>query len=113
MWCVQCENGEEFTSSYLIVATGLTQQLQNRELEETILKGLTGKLYHAGEIKGVTEEQRGERLLIVGGGETGGDLCTDFYDFCQYIYSDSTSSEKWPRLSHGENHRPLTRHHQC
>ena len=85
MWCVQCESGDKYTSSYLVVSTG-PNQVQNRELEETILKGFTGKLYHAGEIKEVTEEHRGERLLIVGGGETGGDLCTEFYGFCQYIY---------------------------
>ena len=85
MWCLQCENGDEYTSSYLVVATGVHEK-PNRELENTVLKEFTGKMYHAAEIKGATEEQRGERLLIVGGGETGSDLCIEFYDFCQFIY---------------------------
>ena len=84
-WWVECENGEKFTSSYLVVATGL-QQNPNRELEETVLKGFTGEIYHACEIKGATEEQKGKRLLVVGGGETGSDICIEFYNHSEFIY---------------------------
>ena len=85
MWCVQCENGDVYTSSYLVVATGLHQK-PNRELEVTVLKGFTGQLYHAGEIKGATEEYIGKRLLVVGGRETGSDLCMEFHELCKFIY---------------------------
>ena len=85
VWSIQCENGDVYTSPYLVVATG-PQQKPNRELEDTVLKEFTGKLYHAGEIKGATEEYRGKRLLVVGGGETGSDLCMEFHDLCKYIY---------------------------
>ena len=84
-WHVQCENGDEYTSSHLVISTGRQQQ-QNRELEDTVLKGFTGRIYHAGEIKGVTEEHRETRLLVVGGGETGSDIVTELYDTCKYIY---------------------------
>ena len=85
IWWVQCENGDEYTSTNLVVTTG-PQHLQNRELEDTVLKGFTGEIYHAGEIKGVREEDRGKRLLIVGGGETGSDLCIEFYEHSKFIY---------------------------
>ena len=84
-WWIQCENGDMYTSSHLVVATGLHQK-PNRELEDTVLKGFTGPIYHASEIKGATEEYRGKRLLVVGGGETGSDLCIELYDLCKYIY---------------------------
>ena len=84
-WWVECENGEKYTSSRLVVATGLHQK-PNRELEDTILKGFTGEIYHASEIKGATEKQKGKRLLVVGGGETGSDICIEFYNHCDCIY---------------------------
>ena len=85
VWWIQCENGDEYTSNNLVVTNG-PQQIPNRELESSVLKGFTGKIYHAGEIKGVSEEHRGKRLLVVGGGETGSDICIDFYDHSQFIY---------------------------
>ena len=84
-WWVKCENGDEYTSSHLIVATG-PQQMPNRELEDTILNGFTGKIYHSSEIKGATEEHKGKRVLVVGGGETGSDICIELYNVCKYIY---------------------------
>ena len=84
-WWVKCENGDEYTSSQLILATGI-HHVPNRELEDTILKGFTGKIYHSSKIKGATEEYRGKRVLVVGGGETGSDICIELYDVCKYIY---------------------------
>ena len=85
LWCVQCENGDEYTSSKLVVATG-PQQRQNRELEGTVLKGFSGKIYHAGEIKAATDEHRDKRLLVVGGGETASDICIEFHDVSRFTY---------------------------
>ena len=51
-WYIECENGEEYTSSHVVITTGV-HQIPNCELEDTILKGFTGKLYHAREIKGL------------------------------------------------------------
>jgi len=84
-WYIECENGEEYTSSHLVIATGV-HQIPNRELEDTILRGFTGKLYHAREIKGLIEEHRGQRLLVVGGGETGSDICMEWHSHCKFIY---------------------------
>ena len=85
IWCVQCENGDEYTSNNLVVTTGQLH-LPNRDLENTVLKDFTGKIYHASEIKEVSKEHEGKRLLIVGGGETGSDLCMDFYAHSEFIY---------------------------
>jgi dimethylaniline monooxygenase (N-oxide forming) len=85
LWWVVCENGEEYTSSNLVITTG-PQQKQNRELESTVLKGFTGKVYHAGEIKEATEEHKDKRLLVIGGGETGSDICMEFHKISRFIY---------------------------
>ena len=84
-WWIKCENGDVYTSSYLVVATGPNRK-PNRELENCVLKGFTGKIYHSIEIKEAGEEFRDKRLLVVGGGETGSDICIDFYDHCKNIY---------------------------
>ena len=85
LWWIECENGDQYTSSKLVVATG-PQQRQNRELEQTVLRGFSGEIYHAGEIKGATEEQKDKRLLVVGGGETASDLCLEFHSVSKFIY---------------------------
>ena len=46
VWSVCCSNGDTYTSKYLVVASGEHQD-PNRELEESLLKGFTGKIYHA------------------------------------------------------------------
>ena len=85
MWRVVCSNGDIYTSSFLIVATGLIQK-PNRELEETMLKGYSGKVLHASEIKGPIEEYKGKRVLVLGGGETGADICREWLDDSKFIY---------------------------
>ena len=85
MWWFKCENGDVYTSSYLVVATGPNQK-PNRDLENSVLKGFAGRTYHASKIKSISEEYRGKRLLVVGGGETGSDICMEFYGLCKYIY---------------------------
>lgn len=42
-WHTTCTSGDIYTSKFLVVATGVLQQ-PNRELEETVLKGFTGKI---------------------------------------------------------------------
>lgn len=78
LWRVECANGDAYTSAFLVVATGLVQN-PNLELLDTALKGFAGKVYHAREIKEPLEEHRGQRLLVVGGGETGSDICLEWY----------------------------------
>ena len=46
LWRVICSSGDTYTSSFLIIATGVIQK-PNRELQETMLKGYTGKIFHA------------------------------------------------------------------
>ena len=85
LWRVECANGDAYASTYLVVATGLVQK-PNLELLDTTLKGFSGKVYHAGEIKAPLEEHRDQRLLVVGGGETGSDLCMEWYNHVRCIY---------------------------
>ena len=67
-WHVTCSTGDTYTSTYLIVATGL-HQTPNRELEKITLKGYTGKVYHASEIKVIMEKHKNERLYLSWGEE--------------------------------------------
>ena len=84
-WMITCLNGKSYQSKFLIMATGLVNA-PNRELEKTVLKGFTGPVYHSHEIKYPLEEYRGKRLLLVGGGETGSDICTDWHGHVESIY---------------------------
>ena len=84
-WRVTCANGDVYSSTYLVVAAGLHQK-PNRELESTVLKEFTGKVLHACEIKEPLEEFRNCRLLLLGGGETGSDICMDWIDHSEFIY---------------------------
>lgn len=85
IWNVSCSGGTTYTSKYLVVAAGVLQQ-PNRELEETILKGFTGKVVHACEVKQPLEEFKNKRLLLLGGGETSSDICLDWFDHAEFIY---------------------------
>ena len=84
-WKVTCSSGKVYRSTYLVVAAGV-HQYPNRELEKTMLKGFTGKVLHSIEIKEPLEEFKDSRLLILGGGETGSDLCIDWIDHAKFIY---------------------------
>ena len=84
-WIVSCSSGMVYTSYALVIATGLNQR-PNRELQKTILKDFTGKFYHASEIKAPIEKHRGERLLLLGGGETASDICMDWVDHVKFTY---------------------------
>ena len=84
-WHVTSSNGDIYTSTNLIIATGVIQK-PNRELENTTLKGYTGKIFHASEIKAPLEEYRGKRLLLLGGGETASDLCMEWFSHVEFIY---------------------------
>ena len=84
-WRVTSSSGRTYTSSYLVVATGVVQ-CPNRELEGTTLKGFTGRVLHACEVKQPLEEFRDKRLLLLGGGETGSDVCMDWYDHASSIH---------------------------
>ena len=84
-WHVTCSTGDTYTSTYLIVATG-AHQTPNRELEKTTLKGYTGKIYHASEIKATLDEHNNERLLLLGGGETASDICMEWFDHVKFTY---------------------------
>lgn len=61
-------------------------QVPNCQLEETALKGYTGKVLHASEIKQPLHEFKNSHLLLLGGGETGSDICIDWIDHAEFIY---------------------------
>ena len=82
-WYVYTSN-EVFISDFLIVCTG--QSKPNRELSTTLFKDFAGSIYHAAEIKEPIKHLEGCRLLIVGGGETGSDLCSEWYNYTSLIY---------------------------
>lgn len=84
-WRVTCSGGNIYTSKYLVVASGLFQQ-PNRELEGSVLRGFTGTILHACEVKEPLAEFKGKRLLLLGGGETGSDMCLDWFDHSEFIY---------------------------
>ena len=84
-WIVRCANGDVYTSRFLIIATGVHQH-PNRELEKTMLKGFTGKIYHAREIKKLIPEHKDQRLLVLGGGETGSDIVMEWFSHSKFIY---------------------------
>ena len=84
-WKTTCSNGTTYTSKHLVVATGVVQK-PNRELEQSLLRDFTGKIYHACEIKAPLEEHRGQRLLVLGGGETASDICTEWRDLVEFTY---------------------------
>ena len=84
-WKVTCSAGDVYTSKYLIVASG-EHQKPNRELEESVLKGFTGDILHASTIKEPLEKYRRKRVLLLGGGETGSDICLDWINHAETIY---------------------------
>ena len=84
-WLTICSNKKIYKSKFLVVATGIVQK-PNRELEHSTLKGFTGPIYHASQIKSPLEDFRGKNLLVVGGGETGSDICTDWYEHARSIH---------------------------
>ena len=85
MWITTCTTGQVYTSKHIIVATGANQR-PNLEPRDTILKGFTGKVYHAQQIKQPLEEHRGQRLLLLGGGESSSDICTEWCEHMELIY---------------------------
>jgi len=84
-WITECNNGDIYKSRFLVVATGIVQ-VPDRRLESTLLKGYSGPTYHASQVKHPLQEFRGKRLLVVGGGETGSDICMDWYDHVDTIH---------------------------
>lgn len=85
VWRVSCSTGDVYTSTHLVIAAG-GHQVPNRELEGKTLRGFTGKVFHAIEVKEPLHEFKNSRLLLLGGGETGSDICIDWFDHCKFIY---------------------------
>lgn len=85
VWRVRCSTGDVYTSAYLVIATGVNQ-VPNRELADTTLKGFMGKIFHACEVKEPLDNYKDSRLLLLGGGETGSDICMDWYHHSKVIY---------------------------
>lgn len=85
VWHLTCSSGDTYTSTYLIIATGVVQK-PNRDLEKTMLKGYTGKIFHASEIKAPIDEFKNKRLLLLGGGETASDICMEWFDHVDFTY---------------------------
>ena len=85
LWRVFCSSGTVFTSTYLIVATGVHLE-PNQDLRDSVLRGFSGEIVHASQVKEVTNEFRGKRVLVVGGGETGSDLCVELFRHAEFTY---------------------------
>ena len=85
VWRVTCSTGDVYTSTYLVIATGQSL-VPNRTVEKTVLKGFTGKVLHAIEVKQPLAEFEGSRLLLFGGGETASDICIEWFEHVKYIY---------------------------
>ena len=86
-WHVICSTGDTYTSTYLIVVTGLHQTPKLIESwKKTTLKGYMKKVYRASEIKVIMEKHKNERLLVLGGGETASDICMEWLDHVKFIY---------------------------
>ena len=84
-WKTTCSNSTTYTSKYLVIATGVVQK-PNRELEQSLLGDFTGKIYHVSEIKAPIEEHKGQRLLVLGGGESASDIVTEWRDLVEVTY---------------------------
>lgn len=85
VWRVSCSTGDVYTSKYLVIAAG-QYQVPDRTVKETTLQGFTGKVLHAIEVKQPLDEFKDSRLLLFGGGETGSDICFEWFEHAKYIY---------------------------
>ena len=54
-------------------------------MKADILKDFTGTIHHSGEFKQFYEPHRGQRILIVGGGETASDIVDAWHTNCDKI----------------------------
>ena len=81
-WKVRTASGKLFTSKFLMVCVG--QQGVNRHVSE--VEGFQGAIHHAAEIKEPLDDHIGKRLLIVGGGETAADICSEWHEHASLIY---------------------------
>lgn len=79
IWRVRCENGQQFTSKFLIVCTGSVQK-PNRDLEYSILRDFVGDVLHSSEFKSSVPEHKDKRVMLIGGGETASDVVEEWYD---------------------------------
>ena len=84
LWKISTSTGKVYTSKYLVVATGAPKPRE--DLRQSIFQGFSGSIYHSKEIKEPIEKHHNCRLLIVGGGETSADVCSDWYNHTSVIY---------------------------
>ena len=84
-WNIYTSSNQTYQSEYLIVCAGIYEKA-NTELQSTLCKDYTGALYHSKEIKFPLEKHKGQKLLIVGGGETASDIVSEWYDHVDCIY---------------------------
>ena len=85
LWWVYTNSAVTYTSKYLVICSGLTKS-PNLSMADKELKGFTGKIHHSIEIKEPMVEYKGQRLLLVGGGETAADIITDWFDLVGRIH---------------------------
>ena len=82
VWRVRTTCGKSFTSKFLMVCVG--QQRNNSHVPE--VEDFQGIVQHAAQIKEPQDDHRGKRILIVGGGETAADICSEWHDQASVIY---------------------------
>ena len=85
LWLTYTDSGVVYSSKFIVVCTGLTKR-PNLAIMDRELKGYSGKIHHSIEIKQPMTEYQGQRLLVVGGGETASDIITEWYDMVGTIH---------------------------
>ena len=66
-------------------AQGYNEKINN-ELQHTLFKDYAGALYHSKKIKFPLDKHKGQKILIVGGGETASDIVSEWYNLTDCIY---------------------------
>ena len=84
-WSVHTKSKLTYQSKYLIICTGIYEKTNN-ELQHTLFKDYTGALYHSKEIKFPIEKHKGQKILVIGGGETASDIVSEWYEHTDCIY---------------------------
>ena len=78
VWTVSTNTGVVYLAKNIVICSGV-HQTPNRSLEQSVLKGFTGEIVHAGQLKEFREQHRNKRIMVIGGGETASDVLDDWY----------------------------------
>jgi len=85
---VQCGSEGKLEKFYFDAIAVCTGQLSTKidPTDEEIYQGFTGQKLHSSSYKFPTEEMQGQRILIVGGGESASDIATELCTWAKDAY---------------------------